>query len=116
VREGAFSIASGRELFEDFAGVKRLYVRKHERWLGIAQAVLARWRRRLAVLPLGVLRLETCDRQVAVMRFYGAVVFVSVGRSATTLRRRPRTSPRGSSARNTSLEAPLGEDWHECVA
>jgi putative acetyltransferase len=56
--------------FEDFAEVKRMYVREGARGRGVAQALLARFEREARDAGLDVLRLETGDRQLAAMRFY----------------------------------------------
>lgn len=60
----------GVALFEDFAEVKRMYVREGARGRGAAQALLARLEREARAAGLDTLRLETGDRQLAAMRFY----------------------------------------------
>jgi putative acetyltransferase len=60
----------GVALFDDFAEVKRMYVRKSARGRGVSQAVLARIEDEVRAAGLAMLRLETGDRQVAAMRMY----------------------------------------------
>jgi putative acetyltransferase len=60
----------GVALFDDFAEVKRMYVRKSARGRGVSQAVLARIEAEVRAAGLAMLRLETGDRQVAAMRMY----------------------------------------------
>ena len=60
----------GVALFDDFAEVKRMYVRETVRGRGVADAVLARLEDEARAAGLDVLRLETGDRQLAALRFY----------------------------------------------
>ena len=60
----------GVALFDDFAEVKRMYVREGARGHGVGDAVLARLEDEARAAGLDVLRLETGDRQLAAMRFY----------------------------------------------
>ena len=60
----------GVALFDDFAEVKRMYVREGARGHGVAEAVLARLEDEARAAGLDVLRLETGTRQFAAMRFY----------------------------------------------
>src|SRR5215467_5931338 len=60
----------GLALFDDFAEVKRMYVREGARGRGVADAVLARLEDEARATGLDVLRLETGDRQFAALRFY----------------------------------------------
>lgn len=60
----------GVALFEDFAEVKRMYVREDARGRGVAQALLRRIETEAAAADLGLLRLETGNRQTAALRLY----------------------------------------------
>ena len=60
----------GVALFDDFAEVKRMYVREGACGHGVAEAVLARLEDEARSARLDVLRLETGDRQFAALRFY----------------------------------------------
>ena len=60
----------GVALFDDFAEVKRMYVRETVRGRGVADAVLARLEDEARAAGLDVVRLETGTRQFAAMRFY----------------------------------------------
>jgi putative acetyltransferase len=60
----------GVALFEDFAEVKRMYVRPSARGHGIADTIIARIEAEARAAGLRVLRLETGDEQRAAMRFY----------------------------------------------
>jgi putative acetyltransferase len=60
----------GVALFDDFAEVKRMYVREGARGRGVADALLTRLEADAKAAGLAVLRLETGDRQLAAMRFY----------------------------------------------
>jgi putative acetyltransferase len=66
----------GVALFDDFAEVKRMYVREAVRGRGVAQAVLARLEDETRAAGLAVLRLETGDRQFAAMKMYERAGFV----------------------------------------
>ena len=68
--DGAAVGCGGVALFDDFAEVKRMYVRELARGQGVAQAVLARIEDEVRGAGLVVLRLETGDRQLAAMRMY----------------------------------------------
>ena len=61
---------AGVALFADFAEVKRMYVREAARGRGVAQALLARVESEARKAGLGLLRLETGNRQAAALRFY----------------------------------------------
>jgi putative acetyltransferase len=65
----------GLALFDDFAEVKRMYVRETVRGRGVAQALLARIETEARVAGVVVLRLETGERQVAALRFYARAGF-----------------------------------------
>ena len=67
---GAAVGCGGVALFEDFAEVKRMYVREAARGRGVAQALLARIETEARAARLFVLRLETGERQVAALRLY----------------------------------------------
>ena len=60
----------GVALFSDFAEVKRMYVRKDSRGIGVADAIVARLEVEAAEAGLTLLRLETGTRQHAAIRFY----------------------------------------------
>jgi putative acetyltransferase len=60
----------GVALFDDFAEVKRMYVREGARGHGVGETVLARLEDEARAAGLDVLRLETGDRQLAALRFY----------------------------------------------
>jgi len=60
----------GVALFDDFAEVKRMYVRDAARGRGVAQALLARIEVEMRAAGLTVLRLETGDQQRAALRLY----------------------------------------------
>jgi putative acetyltransferase len=60
----------GVALFQDFAEVKRMYVRDAARGRGVARALLARIESEAQAAGLSVLRLETGDQQEAAMRVY----------------------------------------------
>jgi putative acetyltransferase len=60
----------GVVLFEDFAEVKRMYVRDVARGRGVGQALLTRIEAEALKAGLALLRLETGERQVAALRLY----------------------------------------------
>jgi len=60
----------GIALFDDFAEVKRMYVREAARGRGVAQALLARIEVEARAAACGILRLETGERQAAALKFY----------------------------------------------
>ena len=62
-------------LFNDFAEVKRMYVREMVRGRGVAQALLTRIETEARVAGFVVLRLETGARQAAALRFYARAGF-----------------------------------------
>ncbi len=66
----------GVALFDDFAEVKRMYVRSAARGKGVARALLARLEDEARAAGLRVLRLETGDRQHAAMRLYTRAGFL----------------------------------------
>jgi putative acetyltransferase len=74
-RNGAAIGCGGIALFDDFAEVKRMYVRETARGRGVAQALLTRIEIEARVAGLVVLRLETGDRQAAALRFYAQAGF-----------------------------------------
>ena len=65
----------GIALFDDFAEVKRMYVRQAVRGSGVAQALLARIEMEARIAGFVVLRLETGERQAAALRFYAQAGF-----------------------------------------
>jgi putative acetyltransferase len=66
---------AGVALFDDFAEVKRMYVRPAARGRGIADALLARIETVTRDAGLARLCLETGDRQLAAMRVYSRAGF-----------------------------------------
>jgi len=72
---GAAIGCGGVALFDDFAEVKRMYVRETARGRGVAQALLTRIETEARVAGFGVLRLETGERQAAALRFYARAAF-----------------------------------------
>jgi putative acetyltransferase len=72
---GAAIGCGGLALFDDFAEVKRMYVREPARGRGVAQALLTRIETEARVAGFGLLRLETGERQAAALRFYSRAGF-----------------------------------------
>jgi putative acetyltransferase len=72
---GAAIGCGGIGLFDDFAEVKRMYVRETMRGRGVAQALLTRIETEARAAGFGLLRLETGERQVAALRFYARAGF-----------------------------------------
>jgi putative acetyltransferase len=68
--EGVAVGCGGVALFQDFAEVKRMYVRTAARGRGVAQALMARIETEARQAGHTLLRLETGKRQFAAMRFY----------------------------------------------
>ncbi len=68
--DGAAVGCGGVALFDDFAEVKRMYVRDAARRLGVAGAILARLEAEARNAGLSWLRLETGDNQIAAMQLY----------------------------------------------
>jgi putative acetyltransferase len=68
--EGAVVGCGGIALFEDFAEVKRMYVRPAARGRGVARAILARLEVEAQKARLPLLRLETGDKQGDALRLY----------------------------------------------
>lgn len=68
--DGAAVGCGGVALFDDFAEVKRMYVREAARGRGVADAVLARLEDEARAAGIDVVRLETGTRQFAALRFY----------------------------------------------
>ncbi len=73
--DGAAVGCGGVTLFDDFAEVKRMYVRETVRGRGVAQALLARIETEARAAGSVVLRLETGDRQAAALKFYARAGF-----------------------------------------
>jgi putative acetyltransferase len=67
---GAAVGCGGVALLDDFAEVKRMYVRETVRGRGAAQALLTRIETEARAAGCAVLRLETGERQAAALRFY----------------------------------------------
>jgi len=65
----------GVALFDDFAEVKRMYVRPATRGRGVAEAIVARLEGDAAAAGLHIVRLETGTEQRAAMRFYERLGF-----------------------------------------
>ena len=74
---GAAVGCGGIALFEDFAEVKRMYVRESARGRGVAPALLTRIETEARTAGIVMLRLETGDRQAAALRFYARAGFRS---------------------------------------
>jgi putative acetyltransferase len=72
---GAAIGCGGIALFDDFAEVKRMYVRETVRGRGVADAVLTRIETEARTAEFFVLRLETGVRQAAALRFYARAGF-----------------------------------------
>jgi putative acetyltransferase len=68
--DGAAVGCGGVALFDDFAEVKRMYVRDVARRRGVAGAILARLEAEARDAGLSWLRLETGDNQIAAMQLY----------------------------------------------
>ncbi len=68
--DGAPVGCGGVALFDDFAEVKRMYVRPAVRGQGVARAILARLEAETRSANLPVLRLETGDKQTDALRLY----------------------------------------------
>jgi putative acetyltransferase len=73
--DGAAVGCGGVALFEDFAEVKRMYVRDAARRRGVAGAILARLEDEARNAGLSWLRLETGDNQIAAMQLYARAGF-----------------------------------------
>ena len=72
---GAAVGCGGVALFDDFAEVKRMYVRETVRGRGVARALLNRIEMEAGAAGFAVLRLETGQRQAAALRFYARAGF-----------------------------------------
>jgi putative acetyltransferase len=72
---GAAIGCGGVALFDDFAEVKRMYVREPARGRGMAQALLTRIETEARLAGFFILRLETGERQTAALRLYAAAGF-----------------------------------------
>ena len=73
--DGAAVGCGGVALFDDFAEVKRMYVRDAARRQGVAGAILARLEAEARNAGLSWLRLETGDNQIAAMQLYARAGF-----------------------------------------
>jgi putative acetyltransferase len=73
--DGAAVGCGGVALFDDFAEVKRMYVRDAARRQGAAGALLARLEEEARNAGLSWLRLETGEQQIAAMRLYARAGF-----------------------------------------
>lgn len=69
-RDGRPAGCGGVALFDDFAEVKRMYVRPHLRGQGVAEAIMARLTAETAQRGLTLLRLETGVYSGAAIAFY----------------------------------------------
>jgi putative acetyltransferase len=72
---GAAVGCGGIALFDDFAEVKRMYVRETVRGRGVAQALLTRIETEARAAGRAVLQLETGERQAAALKFYARAGF-----------------------------------------
>jgi putative acetyltransferase len=77
--EGQIAGCGGVALLEDFAEVKRMYVRPGCRGKGVADALLAELERQTIIHGLTTLRLETGVHQEAAHQFYRRCGFVPCG-------------------------------------
>jgi len=77
--DGAAAGCGGVALFEDFAEVKRMFVREAWRGRGVADAVLARLEAEARQAGRLTLKLETGVRQGAALRFYERAGFIRCG-------------------------------------
>jgi putative acetyltransferase len=68
--EGRAVGCGGIALFNDFAEIKRMYVRPASRGSGIAEHIIARLTDEAVDAGLALLRLETGTEQLAAIRFY----------------------------------------------
>jgi putative acetyltransferase len=68
--DGAPAGCGGVALFDDFAEVKRMYVRPAVRGQGVARAILDRIEAETQAANLAILRLETGDKQLEALRLY----------------------------------------------
>jgi putative acetyltransferase len=73
--DGAAVGCGGVAFFDDFAEIKRMYVRDSSRGLGVAQAILSHLEHVARDAGVTVLRLETGVRQPAALRLYERVGF-----------------------------------------
>ena len=78
-RDRAAVGCGGVALFDDFAEVKRMYVRETARGHGVAQAILAQLEATARIANLPVLRLETGTEQHAAIRLYERAGFTICG-------------------------------------
>jgi putative acetyltransferase len=69
-REGTAVGCGGVALFEDFAEVKRMYVRPQARGQGVADVIMARLIAEARSAGLSILRLETGTQSFAAINFY----------------------------------------------
>ena len=74
--DGAPAGCGGVALFDDFAEVKRMYVRPAARGLGVARAILDRIEAETRTANLPLLRLETGDKQTDALRLYRRYGFI----------------------------------------
>jgi putative acetyltransferase len=74
-QDGTAVGCGGVALFDDFAEVKRMYIRESARGRGLAQAMLARLESETRSAGLTKLRLETGDQQTDAMRLYSRAGF-----------------------------------------
>jgi putative acetyltransferase len=100
--DGVAAGCGGVALFDDFAEVKRMYVREQLRGGGIADALLSRIERETRDAGLTVLRLETGDSLAAALRFYGRSGFTPCAAFGDY-----RTKTPASIARSVFLEKRL---------
>jgi putative acetyltransferase len=73
--DGAAVGCGGVALFDDFAEVKRMYVRDAARRRGVAGAILTRLEDEARGAGLSWLRLETGENQIAAMQLYARAGF-----------------------------------------
>lgn len=78
-RSGEALGCAGVALYPGFGEIKRMYVRPEARGQGIADALMDRLAQVARAAGLGILRLETGDRQQAALRFYARCGFRDCG-------------------------------------
>jgi putative acetyltransferase len=94
----------GVALFDDFAEVKRMYVRNAARRQGVAGAILTRLEDEARKAGLSWLRLETGDNQIAAMQLYTRAGFRRCAAFGDYTAMAPQ-----SIATSVFFEKPIGE-------
>lgn len=102
--DGAAVGCGGVALFDDFAEVKRMYVRNAARRQGVAGAILTRLEDEARKAGLSWLRLETGDNQIAAMQLYTRAGFRRCAAFGDYTAMAPQ-----SIATSVFFEKPIGE-------